>query len=393
MWILLSPTLAKASLVPILSYAASRALEIPQRAARPGHLSARLRPRRRRRRDAGGGKRQHAHPLRRHRAGRRQRGLRRAVVAATDPVGAVPGAIRPGPGEPALHRRLHGPPGPQRQPLGQGDPGPGRVRRPLPDARRHTPTRRSITKLAKADAAHWMKVGRRGRPLPPGLRQAQHLEPEIQSGLGPHPRLEHLPAGSRRRRKSLTTRSVMQRYGVPLDSRTKLTKTDWSFWSATLADNQADFEALDLAHLRLPQRNHRARSAGRFLRYGQRAAAAACTPGRWSAASSSRCWPTARCGRNGPARDKMKVGNWAPLPEPPQITEVVATSRQTPAIWRYTTREARRRIGPSPSSMPPPGRKVRPASARKARRAQWCGRPGTRTTSGCGASSPCPTAR
>ena len=36
----------------------------------------------------------------------------------------------------------------------------------------------------------------------------------------------------------------MQRYGVPLDSRTHLTKTDWSVWSATLADNPADFEAL-----------------------------------------------------------------------------------------------------------------------------------------------------
>jgi hypothetical protein len=34
--------------------------------------------------------------------------------------------------------------------------------------------------------------------------------------------------------------------------------------------------------------------------------------------------------------DKMKVGNWAPLPEPPQIIEVVPTSRQTPVLWRYT---------------------------------------------------------
>jgi len=39
-------------------------------------------------------------------------------------------------------------------------------------------------------------------------------------------------------------KKVMQRFGVPLDSRTKLTKTDWSFWSATLAENQSDFEAL-----------------------------------------------------------------------------------------------------------------------------------------------------
>src|SRR5579862_4535679 len=36
----------------------------------------------------------------------------------------------------------------------------------------------------------------------------------------------------------------MQRYGVPLDSRTHLTKTDWSIWSATLADNRQDFEAI-----------------------------------------------------------------------------------------------------------------------------------------------------
>ncbi len=36
----------------------------------------------------------------------------------------------------------------------------------------------------------------------------------------------------------------MQPYGVPLDSRTHLTKTDWTLWSATLADNKADFQTL-----------------------------------------------------------------------------------------------------------------------------------------------------
>lgn len=36
----------------------------------------------------------------------------------------------------------------------------------------------------------------------------------------------------------------MQPYGVPLDSRTHLTKTDWSLWSATMATNKSDFETL-----------------------------------------------------------------------------------------------------------------------------------------------------
>ena len=37
-------------------------------------------------------------------------------------------------------------------------------------------------------------------------------------------------------------KKMIQRYGVPLDSRTHLTKTDWCLWSATLADDRRDFE-------------------------------------------------------------------------------------------------------------------------------------------------------
>ena len=130
-------------------------------------------------------------------------------------------------------------------------------------------------------------------------------------------------------------KKVIERYGVPLDSRTRLTKADWCFWIATLADDRRDFEAiispifdyLNETTARLPfvdsyftdnpkSDGMRARPVigGVFIKMLEDAdnLEEVVEP------------------RPGPARP------FCPAPIPPRITEVVATSERHPATWRFT---------------------------------------------------------
>jgi hypothetical protein len=97
--------------------------------------------------------------------------------------------------------------------------------------------------LAKADAAHWMRAAADGGHYrlafdkPGTWSQKYNLVWDRILGLDIFP-------PSVARQEIAQYKTVLQPYGLPLDSRTHLTKTDWSFWSATLADNQADFERL-----------------------------------------------------------------------------------------------------------------------------------------------------
>jgi hypothetical protein len=190
--------------------------------------------------------------------------------------------------------------------------------------------------LAKVDAEHWIKVAADGDHYrlafdkPNTWSQKYNLVWDRILGLNIFP-----PEVAQK--EIAHYKSVMQRYGVPLDSRTHLTKTDWSIWSATLADNQADFETLvspiydylNETSARDPladsYETDKIESSGMHARpvVGGIFIKMLAAPELWKK------WAR---------RDQTKSRDWAPLPETPRLklTEVIPTSQQTPSTWSYT---------------------------------------------------------
>src|SRR2546423_8312159 len=106
-----------------------------------------------------------------------------------------------------------------------------------------TATATKYLNLARIDARHWMQVAagsdhyRLAFDKPNTWSQKYNLVWDRILGLNIFP-------AEVAKKEVAHYKTVMQQYGVPLDSRTHLTKTDWSFWSATMADNQEDFEKI-----------------------------------------------------------------------------------------------------------------------------------------------------
>jgi hypothetical protein len=193
--------------------------------------------------------------------------------------------------------------------------------------------------LARQHARHWMEVARDGDhsriafDKPGTWSQKYNLVWDKLLELGVFP-----PEVAQR--EVSFYRKVAQRYGVPLDSRTRLTKTDWSFWSATLARDFGDFETivapvydyLNATSARLPfvdsyltdnpaSDGMRARPVigGVFIKMLE-------DPATWKK------WAN---------RDRNQVGDYGPAPVPPEVSEVVPTSQRHAATWRYSLAKPR----------------------------------------------------
>jgi len=189
--------------------------------------------------------------------------------------------------------------------------------------------------LAKADVKHWMKVADAGDhsllafDKPNTWSQKYNLVWDRILGLNVFP----APVAEK---EIAYYKTKMQPYGLPLDSRTHLTKTDWSIWSASMAEKESDFEGfiapiynyLNETTARDPIADSyvtdRVRSGGMHARpvVGGFFIRMLEFPAMWKKWASM---------------NKAKVGNWAPLPPPPVVTEIVPDSRKHPVTWRYTT--------------------------------------------------------
>ncbi len=131
-------------------------------------------------------------------------------------------------------------------------------------------------------------------------------------------------------------KKIQKEFGLPLDNRSDYTKLDWIFWTASITNNKADFEALIAPVARFlnatPDRvpmtdwywTHNAKHRG----FQARPVVGGVFIRLMGDDAIWKKWVN--------KSDKV-TGTWAPLPKPPKIVKIVATSEDEAQTWSYTT--------------------------------------------------------
>lgn len=190
-------------------------------------------------------------------------------------------------------------------------------------------------KLAKADAAHWMTVGMEGDHGKLAFDQPNTWSQKYNLVWDSILDLNIFPP-SLAEKEVAYYKSKLQKYGVPLDSRTHLTKTDWSYWSATLARDLDSFDAI----------------TGPIWDYMNTTSTREAMVDSYITDDLKSNGMHARPVIGGvfikllADRPKWKKWidfdnnyhptNWAPLPVPPKLIELVPTSRTSAQTWKMT---------------------------------------------------------
>jgi hypothetical protein len=124
-------------------------------------------------------------------------------------------------------------------------------------------------------------------------------------------------------------------FGLPLDSRKDYTKLDWTLWTATLTQDKADFTTLldpvyrflnDTPN-RVPMTDWYDTKTAKMVGFQARAVVGGVFLQMLYDRASWKKWAS---------RDVTKAANWAPFPKLSKTVEVVPTSVKEALSWRYT---------------------------------------------------------
>jgi hypothetical protein len=192
-----------------------------------------------------------------------------------------------------------------------------------------------VTELARSFAARWVKEADDGDHFrlafdkPGTWSQKYNLVWDRILGLGLFP-AEVL------RKELAFYRTHQNTYGLPLDSRKDYTKLDWTIWSASLTQDRADFDALvapvyrflNETSSRVPMTDWYDTKTGKMVGFQARSVVGGVFIQMLYDLAAWKKWA---------ARDTTRASKWAPLPKPPKTVALVPTSESAPITWRYTT--------------------------------------------------------
>ena len=128
------------------------------------------------------------------------------------------------------------------------------------------------------------------------------------------------------------------KYGLPLDNRQSYTKLDWITWTATLTQDRKDFEALidplivflNQTPDRSPMTDWYQTKTAKKVGFTARPVVGGVFMQMLYDKATWAKWA---------ARDKTQAKDWAPMPQPPVLKTVVATSQESGVSWHYTTQK------------------------------------------------------
>ena len=134
-------------------------------------------------------------------------------------------------------------------------------------------------------------------------------------------------------------RTKLNRYGLPLDNRKTYTKLDWTVWTATLTGSREDFEAivapvydfLNDVRNRNPMTDWYETTEAKQVGFQARSVVGGVFIPLLGDEGIWRKWTARDRAKNDP-----RLIKWAPLPTPPKITDVVPSSQRSAVTWRFT---------------------------------------------------------